>query len=91
MLRQDIVDAAEAGEFHVYPVVTVDQALELLTGLPCGERDAEGKFPDGSINQRVEARLIELAERQRDYASSSGKANGNAGEDEGNNDAEEKE
>jgi lon-related putative ATP-dependent protease len=68
MLRQDIVDAAKAGEFHVYPMTTVDEALELLTGIPSGARDAEGKFPEGSINQRVEARLIELAERQRDYA-----------------------
>jgi lon-related putative ATP-dependent protease len=91
MLRQDVVDAAEAGEFHIYPVATVDQALELLTGIPCGERDAQGRFPEGSINQRVEARLIGLAARQRDYASSSGKVDGNAGEDEGNTNAGEKE
>jgi lon-related putative ATP-dependent protease len=69
MLRQDVVEAAEAGKFHVYPVQTVDQALELLTGIPAGERDAEGNFADGSINQRVEARLIELAEKQRDFSS----------------------
>jgi len=68
MLRQDVVEAAEAGQFHIYPVQTVNQAMELLTGIPAGERDAEGDFPEGSINQRVEARLIELAERQRDFA-----------------------
>jgi predicted ATP-dependent protease len=76
MLRQDVVEATEAGKFHVYPVATVDQALELLTGIPSGEQDAEGQFPEGSLNQRVEARLIELAERQRDYASSPEKADG---------------
>jgi lon-related putative ATP-dependent protease len=68
MLRQDVVETAEAGQFHIYPVQTVDQAMELLTGVPAGERDTEGDFPEGSINQRVEARLIELAERQRDFA-----------------------
>jgi len=72
MLRQDVVEAAEAGLFHVYPVQTVDQALELLTGVPAGERDAEGNFPEGSVNQRVEARLVELAEKQRDFAAPTG-------------------
>jgi lon-related putative ATP-dependent protease len=75
MLRQDVVEAARNGQFHVYPVWTVDQALELLTGIPAGERDAEGNFAEGSINQRVEARLIELAEKQRDFDSSGDESN----------------
>ncbi len=70
MLRQDVVEAARNDQFRVYPVHTVDQALELLTGIPAGERDVEGNFPEGSINQRVEARLIELAEKQQDFDSS---------------------
>jgi lon-related putative ATP-dependent protease len=69
MLRQGIVEAAEAGQFHIYPIQTVDQALELLTGIPAGERDEDGSFTEGSINQQVEIRLIELAEKQRDFAS----------------------
>ncbi len=68
MLRQDVVEAVEAGQFHIYPVQTVDQAMELLTGIPAGEQDEEGNFPEGSINQRVEARLIELAEKQRAFS-----------------------
>jgi len=48
---------------------TIDQAIELLTGVPAGERDEEGNLPTGSVNQLVEARLIELSERQRDFAS----------------------
>ncbi len=67
MLRHDVVEAVEAGQFHVYPVQTVDQAMELLTGIPAGERDGEGNLPEGSINQLVEARLIELAEKQRAF------------------------
>ena len=68
MLRQDVVEAVAAGQFHVYSVQTVDQATEILTGIPAGERDEEGNFPEGSINQLAEARLIELAEKQRAFA-----------------------
>jgi len=77
MLRQDVVEAVEAGQFHVYPVQTVDQATEILTGIPAGERDGEGEFPEGSINQRVEARLIELAEKQRAFTAPREKTGGN--------------
>ncbi len=68
MLRQDVIEAVDAGQFHVYPVETVDQAIELLTGIPAGEQDEEGNFPQGSINQRVEARLVELSEKQKQFA-----------------------
>jgi lon-related putative ATP-dependent protease len=64
MLRQDVVAAVEAGQFHIYPVETVDQGIEILTGVPAGERDDEGNFPAGSINHLVEKRLIEMAEKR---------------------------
>jgi len=64
MLRRDVVEAVKAGRFQVYPVATIDQGIEILTGVPSGERDASGKFPDGTVNQKVEARLIELAEKR---------------------------
>ena len=64
MLRRDVVEAVAAGKFHVYGVSTIDQGMEILTGVPAGERDASGKFPDGTVNQKVEARLIELAEKR---------------------------
>jgi lon-related putative ATP-dependent protease len=67
MLREDVIEAVEQGEFCVYPVNSVDEGIELLTGVPAGERDEDGAFPEGSINQRVEARLIELAQKQRDF------------------------
>jgi predicted ATP-dependent protease len=67
MLRPDVVAAVAAGRFHVYPVETIDQGIELLTGTPAGERDAQGEFPAGSVNQRVEARLLELAEKRQAF------------------------
>jgi lon-related putative ATP-dependent protease len=61
MLRGDVREAAAAGRFHVYPVAMIDQAIELLCGVPAGVRGADGEFAEGSVNQRVEARLLELA------------------------------
>jgi len=68
MLRHDVVDAVQAGLFHIYPMRTVDEALELLTGIPAGERDEEGDFSAGSVNQLVDARLKKLAEIQRAFS-----------------------
>ncbi|MEW5944421.1 MAG: ATP-binding protein [Pseudomonadota bacterium] len=68
MLRRDVVAAAEAGQFRIFPVETVDQAIEILTGIPAGEPDATGNLPEGSINRRVAARLAELAEIRKAFA-----------------------
>ena len=68
MLRRDVVEAVAQGKFHIYPVRAVDEGIELLTGLPAGKRDENGLFPDGSLNQRVEARLLILAEQARAFA-----------------------
>jgi lon-related putative ATP-dependent protease len=71
MLRRDVVEAVKEKQFHIYAMETVDQAIELLTGVPAGRRLRSGRFAAGSINQRVEDRLIKLAEKQRDFSSSS--------------------
>jgi lon-related putative ATP-dependent protease len=65
MLREDVVQAVRDGKFRVCAVESIDEALELLTGLPAGERTAEGTYPPGSINARVQDRLREFAERWR--------------------------
>lgn len=61
MLRDDVVKAAEAEKFHIWPVEEINQAIEILTGVPAGEPDAEGKLPEGSINYLVAVRLYELS------------------------------
>ena len=68
MLRKDVVDAVAAGKFRVFAVETIDQGIEILTGIPAGERDESGHFPEGTVNQRVEARLVRLAEQRKTYA-----------------------
>jgi lon-related putative ATP-dependent protease len=68
MLRADVVAAVEAGKFHIYGVDTVDDALTLLMQKPAGARDASGRFPEGSINAAVDARLRHFAECRRSFA-----------------------
>jgi predicted ATP-dependent protease len=67
MLRDDAIEACAAGEFAVYSIETVDQGLELLTGVPAGARGADGAFPEGSVNRRVEERLVAFAEVRKRF------------------------
>lgn len=71
MLRQDVVDAAREGNFHIYPVSTIDEAITLLTGIDAGVADDNGDFPEVSINGKVNARLEELANLRHDFGKSS--------------------
>ncbi len=62
MLIKDVIDAVEAGQFAVYAVSTVDEALELLTGQDAGAMDSEGNYPEGSINFKAISRLKEISD-----------------------------
>ncbi len=74
MLRRDVVEAAREGRFHIWPVSTLDEALEILTGTPAGRQGTDGSYPEGSINARVMARLAQLAERMIRFGAGSGAA-----------------
>ena len=67
MLRRDVREAAEQGRFHIYAVATVDEAVALLTGLPAGERGDGDRFPEGSVNRRVEDRLLQFSELRQEF------------------------
>lgn len=67
MLRSDVITAAEQNLFNVYAYHNVDEAMELLTGETAGKRNAEGAFPEGSINHRVEQRLNTFATLRRNF------------------------
>lgn len=62
MLDERVLEAVRAGQFHVYAVRQVDEALSLLLGEPAGAPDEQGRFPAGSVNARVVERLREIAE-----------------------------
>ncbi len=68
MLREDVVKACASEKFHVWAVEDVDQGIEILTGVAAGERGADGRFPEGTVNARVAARLEQLAEEARAFA-----------------------
>ena len=71
MLREDVVAAVRDGRFRVWAVDDVNEALELLTGLPAGSPDEQGEFSDlGTVNGRVAAGLQRLAKIRRDFARS---------------------
>jgi lon-related putative ATP-dependent protease len=69
MLRADVVDAIQEGQFHIYAVETVDEGLELLTGRPAGERGPDGAFPEDTIHRAVVDRLLEWAETLKEMSS----------------------
>ena len=73
MLREDVRKAVEAGKFAIHAIDTVDDGIELLTGIPAGQRDDQGLFPDGSINRRVEDTLARYSETMQAYASKGGR------------------
>jgi lon-related putative ATP-dependent protease len=88
MLRQDVVDAVQAGQFQIYPVTTVDDAISLLTGLEAGEADDKGEFPIDTLNGRVDARLRYFAELRHEFAKG-GEEHHDSDEDKENDDAKE--
>lgn len=62
MLHEDVVTAVAHHQFHVWPITTIDQGIELLTGIPAGTRHTDGSYPEGTVHHVVQARLRELAE-----------------------------
>ena len=65
MLRDDVVEAVRSGQFHIWTVEDVDALLQDLTGLPCGEPDAAGVYPEGSLHRLVSDRLEQFGRVMR--------------------------
>jgi len=80
MLREDVVDAVRHGQFSIYPVATIDEGIEILTGVKAGERGAEGRFPAGTVNRLVEDTLKSFAERARSFSKGPGGGKNGAGD-----------
>lgn len=57
MLEEEVVRAVKEGKFHIYAVDTVDEGIEILTGIPAGERGEDGRYPEGTINYLVQKKL----------------------------------
>ncbi len=68
MLKGEVVEAVREGKFHIWSVKTADEGIEILTGVKAGVRKEDGTFEEDSVNDRVDRRLSELAERMREFA-----------------------
>jgi predicted ATP-dependent protease len=67
MLRQDVIDAVRDGKFSIYSVASIDQGIEILTGVPAGELQADGSYPEGTVYRAVQNRLHNLAQVAKKY------------------------
>ncbi len=67
LLKEEVRQAVAEGRFHIWAVRTVDEGIEILTGVPAGERRPDGTYPPDSVNGLVDRRLREMAETMRRY------------------------
>ncbi len=67
MLREEVIDAVKQGQFHVYSAGTIDEGIEILTGIAAGEKGKDGTYPEGTINWLVDRRLEEMARRLKGF------------------------
>jgi len=73
MLNDEVVQAVKEGNFHIYPVATVDEGIEILTGKKAGKRQKNGKFPKGTVYWAVEKKLEDMDEQLKNQDRSSNK------------------
>ncbi|OPZ88811.1 MAG: hypothetical protein BWY74_02979 [Firmicutes bacterium ADurb.Bin419] len=60
-LSNEVVEAVKSNKFHIYAISTVDEGIELLTGVPAGKKDTTGNFPAGTINYLAYEKLKKYA------------------------------
>jgi predicted ATP-dependent protease len=68
MLKEEVVEAVKEGKFHIWSVSTIEQGIEILTGIPAGEPGEDGSYPEGTINYLVDKRLHEFGESMKKFA-----------------------
>jgi hypothetical protein len=72
MLPHELIEAVQGGKFNIYAVQTVDEAMEILSGLPAGQRKSDGAFPPGTLNRLIDDRLWHLSRALRDFYAEGG-------------------
>lgn len=70
MLRNDILEAVEEEQFHIYSIETIEEGMELLTGLDMGEADESGNYPEGTVNYKINQQLDRMAKNRKEFESS---------------------
>lgn len=67
MLKRDVIEAVKDGKFHIYAVSHIEEGIEVLTGVPAGERRTDSTYPEGTINYLISKRLKKLAENLKAF------------------------
>jgi predicted ATP-dependent protease len=68
MLKRELVDSVKEGQFHIWPISTVEEGVEILTGMEAGMLQPNGTYPEGTLFKKADERLLELAEIARKFA-----------------------
>lgn len=76
MLDQEVVDAVREGRFHIWPVSTIEEGIEILTGMEAGKLQEDGTYPEGTLFRKVDDRLRQILEIVKEYGKDSDKDNG---------------
>ncbi|MBN2240754.1 MAG: AAA family ATPase [Dehalococcoidales bacterium] len=69
MLQDEVTDAVKEGKFHIYSARTIDEGIEILTGIPAGEKQEDGTYPEGTVNYMVDKKLKEMADKLKGFNS----------------------
>ncbi|MGD2089269.1 MAG: ATP-binding protein [Candidatus Aminicenantes bacterium] len=75
MLKKEVIEAVKKGKFRIYPVKTIDEGIEILTGVTAGTRKKDGTYPKGTVNYLVDQKLEAYAEKWKQYKLPHGKSN----------------
>jgi predicted ATP-dependent protease len=67
MLKPEVLDAVREGKFHLYPIESIDEGIEVLTGVKAGKRLPDGSYEPGTIHDLVQRRLSEMAEKVKEF------------------------
>ena len=67
MLEDEVIEAVDNGQFHIYAVSTIDEGIELLTGIRAGKLREDGTYPENTVNRAVKDRINELAAKAKDF------------------------
>jgi predicted ATP-dependent protease len=81
MLKDEVVEAVAKGSFHIYPISTIDEGIEVLTGVKAGKRLADGSFEADSINDRVDKQLRGMAKKLQEFSAAREKKKGSESEE----------
>jgi predicted ATP-dependent protease len=67
MLKDEVIESVKKGKFHIWAVKTIDEGIEILTGIPAGKKDKKGNYPVGTLNYLISKKLDNLTKNYMKY------------------------